>query len=124
MTGLFTAVKQILNAANIKTPTRQISAVMVLLAMLMPITAPIPAWAYDLNLPRVTDDGLRLTAPSPSLATSIIGFTGNLFNGLAAFVSPSLKDTKDVKKENEAEAKALAARVAAPAHISDADFPS
>jgi RHS repeat-associated protein len=99
MTRFNKAAKQILNVTKIKAPARQISAIMVLLAMLAPITAPIPVWAYSLNLPPViADDGLRLSSPSPSLADSSANIVDSLFKGMATFIAPSGKSDTEPEK--------------------------
>ena len=51
---------------------------------MMPIAAPVPAWAYDLNLPPATDNGLRLTLQEPM---SVLDAASNLFNSAAGLIS-------------------------------------
>lgn len=102
MTGFINAANNVIR--NLRAPQRKISAVMLMLALLTPITAPIPAWAYDLNLPRTADDGLRLTAPGSSPFESSLNIFGGLFNNLAAFISPSMKKDKESEKTFNKEA--------------------
>lgn len=48
---------------------RQISAVLVILALMLPVSAPIPAWAYELDLPPVQNVSSVLTVPEKSEVT-------------------------------------------------------
>jgi hypothetical protein len=61
-------------------PTSQFMAMFLLVTLLLPITAPIPAWAYTLNLPPNTNNGFELTAPQPTLAVSALGFANDLMS--------------------------------------------
>ena len=72
--------KRTLTTIKNNLPTSQFMAMFLLVTLLMPITAPIPAWAYTLNLPANTSNGFELTAPQPTLAVSALGFAGDLMS--------------------------------------------
>ena len=78
---------------------RKIFAIFVMLAVIMPVAAPIPAWAYDLKLPRVQDSGFRLTADAPTLPDVVKNLSGNLFGGFGLFATAKDGDRKPAKKE-------------------------
>ncbi|NOT46631.1 MAG: hypothetical protein HOP17_02625, partial [Acidobacteria bacterium] len=68
---------------------RKISAIVVLIAVMMPTATPIPIWAYDLNLPPMVDDGLQLTSQGKSLQSSIGDFLSTLTTSPAMFLTTS-----------------------------------
>jgi hypothetical protein len=72
--------KRTLTTIKNNLPTNQFMAMFLLVTLLMPITAPIPAWAYTLNLSPNTNNGFELTAPLPTLASSTLGFAGDLMS--------------------------------------------
>jgi RHS repeat-associated protein len=72
--------KRTLTTIKNNLPTNQFMAMFLLITLLMPITAPIPAWAYTLNLSPNTNNGFELIAPTPTLAASTLGFAGDLMS--------------------------------------------
>jgi hypothetical protein len=80
MTRFHKAAQQILNFALIRVSYKQISTIMVLLAVMLPITAPIPAWAYNLNLPPMADEVLTSNASTPLFDSSAMDFVEKLFS--------------------------------------------
>lgn len=76
-------------------PLRKLSACLVILAFMMPIAAPVPVWAIDLNLPRASDHGLRLKGDGSPFYESGITLFNNLFSGFAAFLVPKLKNDNE-----------------------------
>ncbi len=111
MTRFNKAADQILKVRSIQVPSRQFSAILLLFAVLMPITAPIPAWAYNLNLPpAAVDDGLRLTASGEHFKNSISDFLSKLTSDPAALVTTSAGENID--KESTYSSTALEKRVA------------
>lgn len=96
MTRFIKAPRQIPGMIITSIQRRQVSAVFLMLAMLMPVTVPIPAWAQSLQLPVYKDDGLRLTAPGSSLADSARNLAAKLMSGPAFFAaSGSDKEPKE-----------------------------
>lgn len=69
---------------------RQMSAVAVLLAVMMPVTVPIPIWAYDLNLP----PAIKEESPFPDPSSLINAW---MDNDVFASVLPWLDDKKTKK---------------------------
>ena len=102
MTRFHKAAKQILTVASIRVSYKQISAVLVLLAVMMPITAPIPVWAYNLNLPPVIDDVNSPASPEPLFATSAMDFVDNLFSGGGDKKNGKKKSTSDTGEKASA----------------------
>jgi RHS repeat-associated protein len=81
--------KRTLTTIKNNLPTNQFMAMFLLVTLLMPITAPIPAWAYTLNLPANTNNGFELTAPQPTLAASTLGTANNLIEKFNSFAGIS-----------------------------------
>ncbi len=79
MTKMMTAKRTLTTIKN-NLPTNQFMAIFLLVTLLMPITAPVPAWAYTLSLPPNTNNGFELTAPQPTLAASTLGFANDLMS--------------------------------------------
>ncbi len=79
MTKMMTAKRTLTTIKN-NLPTNQFMAIFLLVTLLMPITAPVPAWAYTLNLSPNTNNGFELTAPQPTLAASTLGFANDLMS--------------------------------------------
>ena len=87
-----TSLAHLTNSIAIAALTRrQLNAVLILLAVMMPIAAPIPALAYDLNLPApIADDSLRFTSSSVTLERLLSTIPATLLNSItAAFVAPT-----------------------------------
>jgi RHS repeat-associated protein len=106
MTRFNKAADQILKVASIRVSYRQISALMVLLAVMLPITAPIPAWAYNLNLPPMAEEVLTPTASNPLVASSAMDFVENLFSGFDDKKKRKKNDTGKVVEKTPAEDQA------------------
>jgi RHS repeat-associated protein len=81
--------KRTLTTIKNNLPTNQFMAMFLLVTLLMPITAPIPAWAYTLNLSPNTNNGFELTAPLPTLAASTLGFANDLIEKFNSFADIS-----------------------------------
>jgi RHS repeat-associated protein len=84
MNGFFTITNRLFKTKNIKNLGRKIAVICLLTALLVPVTAPIPAWAQNLN----NDDGLELTPAAPSLAAMATGIASGMASQLASFISP------------------------------------
>ncbi|MGH9946705.1 MAG: hypothetical protein ACRD6X_05855, partial [Pyrinomonadaceae bacterium] len=98
MTNILKDAKQILKTRHLSLTARQISAILTMMALLLPIAAPIPVWAQNMNLPRFADSGLRLTADGPTLAESSVDLVGELFKGFASFVYAGKVEEKKREK--------------------------
>ena len=84
---------------------RELFASLLLAAILMPIAAPVPAWAYNLNASKVNEDGkLPLEAPGVSLLTSITDFAESSFENVIAMILPAAKAGKRVALSHAKEA--------------------
>ncbi len=92
MTRFRKALKSITNTAFFAVSQRKAAAVLVMLGIMMPTAAPIPLWAADLNLPPITDDGLRLTASESPLERSMRDLLKSLTSGPASLFAASSDD--------------------------------
>lgn len=79
--------------------TRQVSAAFILFALLIPITAPVPA--FSLDPPLSGDSELRLTQTEPSVRTSLVDLGEHLVDRLNAFIAPSTEKPNAEKEDRE-----------------------
>ena len=94
------------------TKTARVTATFLLITLLIPIASPIPLWASNLNLPKSVDDGFRLTAPTPLISNSTLGFVSDLAGnlGLINGVGKS-EDSNEIEKANVTSKAVLLAKV-------------
>jgi hypothetical protein len=81
-------IKCVSVTANFKKSPKRVTAFGLMLALLIPIGAPFPVWAYNLNLPPIpSKNELSLYAPSQSFLESTAGLTTGMWNGVAELFS-------------------------------------
>lgn len=81
---------------------KQVRAVILILALLFPVVAPVPAWAYDLDLPPALSVASENRAPSTPLSATLsnlwaAGVT-NLVSTFATFLSGSSVASKTERR--------------------------
>ena len=82
----------------------QVSSLLLLLAILMPIAAPLPAWAYDLNLPAPVVAEKPAPADRPSFIERLSGIADTV-PSVVANVIPAFGDAVTDENEGEADTK-------------------
>ncbi len=92
-TRLEILLKKMLSQVKPRVVFRQVSAVGLMLAIMIPIAVPIPIWAYDLNFPPMPQNyGLELGSESSSISNPSLDFMSNLLESPAALFGSASDD--------------------------------
>ena len=110
MFGSYIFCARIFQKFQIRRSRRQIMAILGMLALLMPIGIPVPAWAFDLDLPpNPINDSPSPYATSPSLVTPGVDFASTIWNNVAALIGPKMDTARH--EPNTGAKEALEAKV-------------
>lgn len=97
MTGFVNEARKRIKSIRASVAGTKIAATIIISALLMPIAAPIPAWAQNLYPATLAGDGMQLPSPHPTLAASAVDLAFNSIEGAGAYIS---KMTKTVNARN------------------------
>jgi RHS repeat-associated protein len=90
-----TVVRQIIKALALSVARRQASALLILFAVMMPVAAPIPAWASNLEIPTQRVKPRVPLSPIENTSFTIEGFANRLRSSFSFFGHDGDKVEKD-----------------------------